>query len=65
MLQTATDTRTARKSLVRTYDHPSYRDPWRVVGDYRRVQQAAEQYPDESAGVLSTKPDIPRSRLQP
>ena len=30
MLRTATDTRAAKKALVRTYDQPSYRDLWRV-----------------------------------
>ena len=48
MLRTATDTRAAKKALVRTYDQPSYRDPWRVVQDYRGY---GERWP-----IIQTRP---------
>lgn len=65
MLQSPADTRAAKKALARTYDHASYRNPWAVVEDYRKVQQAPARYLKKGAGTLSVKTDIPRSRLQP
>ena len=65
MLRTATDTRAAKKALVRTHDQPSCRDPWRVVQDYRRVQRAMADHPDEASSTLSSEVDLPRGRIRP
>jgi len=65
MLRTATDNRAAKKALVRTYDQPSYRDPWRVVQDYRRVRRAMADHPDEASSALSSEVDLPRGRIRP
>jgi hypothetical protein len=58
MLRTATDTRAAKKALVRTYDQPSYRDPWRVVQNYRRVRRAMADHPDKASSALSSEVDL-------
>ena len=65
MLRTATDTRAAKKALVRTHDQPSYRDPWRVVQDYRRVRRAMADHPDKASSALSSEVNLPRGRIRP
>ena len=64
MLESPIDTRAAEKALVRTYAHPSYRDPWNAVTDYERVTQLAADQPSLSPGDLSTETDTLRGRLQ-
>lgn len=64
MLRTATDTRAAKKALVRTYDQPSYRDPWRVVQNYRRVQRAMTGHPDKASSALSSEVNLPPRRIR-
>ena len=65
MLRTATDTRAAKKALVRTYDQPSYHDPRWVVQDYRRVQRATADYPDRASSTLNSEVNLPRGRIRP
>ena len=65
MLRTATDTRAARKALMRTHDQPSYRDPWWAVQDHRRVRRAMAGHPDKASSALSSEIDLPRGRIRP
>ena len=65
MLQTATDTRAAKKALVRTYDQPSCRDPWRVVQDYRQVQRAMAGHPDKARARSVPRSILSRGRIRP
>ena len=65
MLRTATDTRAAKKAPVRTYDQPSYRDPWRVVQDYRRVRRVMTDNTDEVLSALSSEVDSPEGGFGP
>ncbi len=50
--------------LARTYDHPSYDDPYDAVEDYRRVQRAAANHPNKGSQALSTVVGLPRSRIR-
>ena len=50
--------------LARTYNHPSYEDPYDAVSDYRRVQRAAANHPDKGSAALSTIVELPRSRIR-
>ena len=52
------------KRLARTYEHPSYDDPYDAVRDYRRVQRAAANHPDKGSQALSTVVGLPRSRIR-
>lgn len=64
MLDTPTDTEAAKKALVRTYDNPSYADPWDAVRDYERVQAAAAKHPSKGSSALSSVVKLPRNRIR-
>ena len=50
--------------LARTYNTPSYDDPYDAVRDYRRVQKAVAQYPNKGSTALSSVVELPRSRIR-
>lgn len=51
-------------ALARTYNTPSYDDPYDAVQDYRRVQQAAAKHPNKGSAALSSVVELPRSRIR-
>ena len=53
------------RALARTYDHPSYADPWEAVLDHRRVMDAAANHPDRGSQAIASMLEIPRSRIRP
>ena len=53
------------QSLARTYQHPSYEDPWQAVIDYRRVMDAAAEHPERGSHVIASMLNLPRSRIRP
>lgn len=59
-----TNTDTAKRTLVSTYNSQSYADPWDAVEDYERVQEAAAKYPEKGSQALSTVVELPRSRIR-
>jgi len=56
------DTITA--SLARTYNHPSYEDPYDAVKDYNRVIEASAKHPNKGSAALSKVVELPRSRIR-
>jgi len=56
------DTITA--SLARTYNHPSYDDPYDAVKDYNRVTEASAKHPNKGSAALSKVVELPRSRIR-
>lgn len=65
MLDTPTDTAAAKRALVRTYDTPSYADPWDCVEDFERVQEAAAKHPNKGSAALASVVELPRGRIRP
>lgn len=59
------DRTAVERGLARTYDHPSYEDPWEVVNDYQRVQTYAARHPDAGSYAVARALDLPRSRVRP
>lgn len=53
------------QSLARTYNHPSYEDPWQAVLDHRRVISFQAQHPDRGSQAIASMLDLPRSRIRP
>lgn len=51
-------------ALARTYNHPSYEDPYEAVQDYNRVVEAAAEHPNKGSTALSTVVELPRSRIR-
>ena len=51
-------------ALVRTYNHPSYEDPYEAVQDYNRVVEAAAKHPNKGSTALSGIVELPRSRIR-
>lgn len=51
-------------ALARTYNHPSYEDPYKAVQDYNRVVEAAAKHPNKGSAALSTLVELPRSRIR-
>jgi hypothetical protein len=52
-------------ALARTYNHPSYDDPWEVVEDYQRVQSYAARHPDAGSSAVGRALNLPRGRVRP
>jgi hypothetical protein len=52
------------KRLARSYEHPSYDDPYDVVIDYRRVQRAAANHPNKGSTALANIVELPRGRIR-
>lgn len=50
--------------IARTYEHPSYEDPFEAVQDYRRVQRKAAQHPNKGSTALSSVVKLPRARIR-
>ena len=65
MLDTPTDTAAAKRAFVRTYNTPSYADPWDCVEDYERVQREAAKHPNKGSAALSSVVELPRERIRP
>jgi len=51
-------------TLARTYDPPSYDDPWAAVEDYQRVLDYTAAHPDLGSSAVASRLDLPRSRLR-
>ena len=51
-------------ALARTYNHPSYEDPYEAVQDYNRVVEAAAKHPNKGSAALSTVIELPRGRIR-
>lgn len=52
------------EALARTYNHPSYEDPYEAVQDYNRVIEAAAKHPNKGSTALSGIVELPRSRIR-
>jgi len=65
LLENPTDTATAKRALVRTYNPPAYADPWDCVEDFERVQREAAKHPNKGSAALSSVVELPRSRIRP
>jgi len=50
--------------LACKYNHPSYKNPYDAVRDYRRVQRAAANHPEKESAALSTILELPRSWIR-
>ena len=64
MIETTTRRDVPAKAFVRTYDNPSYADPWDAIEDYERVQRAAARHPEKGSSALSRIVDLPRGRIR-
>lgn len=53
------------RALARTYNTPSYDDPWAAVNDYHRVLEYTAAHPDLGSSAVSSRLDLPRSRVRP
>lgn len=51
-------------ALARTYNHPSYEDPYEAVQDYNRVVAAAAEHPNKGSTALSSLVELPRGRIR-
>jgi hypothetical protein len=60
-----TDPPELARALARTYNHPSYEDPWGIVEDYKRVQQYHAEHPGDGSHVVAQALELPRSRIRP
>ena len=60
-----TDPPELAQALARTYDHPSYEDPWGVIEDYKRVQEYHAEHPDVGSHAVAQALDLPRGRIRP
>lgn len=53
------------RALARTYNHPSYDDPWAAVEDYQRVTAYAADHPDAGSCAVGRALGLPRGRVRP
>ncbi|PGF15804.1 hypothetical protein CP556_06540 [Natrinema sp. CBA1119] len=53
------------KEIARTYNTPSYADPFDAVEDYRRVLDYASRHPNKGSSAISTALELPRGRIRP
>lgn len=51
-------------AFARTYNHPSYEDPYAAIQDYNRVVEAAAKHPNKGSTALSRIVELPRSRIR-
>jgi len=58
------DTILTPRALARTYEHPSYSDPWDAVVDYQRVQEYAAKFPEAGRTRVGNALDLPPSRVR-
>jgi hypothetical protein len=65
LLDNPTDTATAKRALVRTYNPRSYADPWDCVQDFERVQREAAKHPNKGSAALASVVELPRGRIRP
>lgn len=65
MLADPTATDEAKRELVRTYNPPSYPDPWDAVQDYERVIAYKAKYPNKGSQAVSSALNLPRGRIRP
>lgn len=59
-----TDTIISEADFVRTYNTPSYDDPYDAVNDYERVRTWTSKNPDQGSQAASTALELPRSRIR-
>jgi len=52
------------KAFVRTYNDPSYPDPWQALVDYRRVQAYRHSRPNEGRTTVGVALDLPPGRVR-
>jgi len=52
------------RALARTYNTPSYADPFDAVQDYRAVLAYHTRHPDMGSGALASRFDLPRGRIR-
>ncbi|MFQ3319123.1 MAG: hypothetical protein ACI80F_001183 [Natronomonas sp.] len=64
MLDDPIDASAAKRALVRTYNTPSYTDPWDAVAEYERVQRAAAEHPNKGSAALSKVVGLPRGCIR-
>lgn len=60
-----TPTLVDERALARTYDPPSYADPWVSVEDYRRVMAYSSRHPSKGSSAIASALDLPRGRIRP
>lgn len=51
--------------LAQTYNPPGYPDPIDCVTDYHRVMRHASMHPNQGSQAVSTRLELPRSRIRP
>lgn len=61
---TLSDEIVSEVDFVRTYNTPSYEDPYDAVCDYERVLEWASKNPDRGSQAASTALELPRSRIR-
>ena len=59
------DQTAVERKLARTYNHPSYDDPWEVVEDYQQVQTYTARHPDAGSSAVGQALNLPRGRVRP
>ncbi len=52
------------QTLARTYNTPSYADPFDAVEDYRRIMAYHSRHPDMGSSALASRFDLPRGRIR-
>lgn len=54
----------AKRAFVRTYDHPTYEDPWDSIEAFERVQRYAAAHPQQGSYAVSKALELPRGRIR-
>ena len=55
----------SERALARTYNTPSYADPFESVEDYKRVMEYASKHPNKGSSAISSQLELPRGRVRP
>jgi hypothetical protein len=53
-----------KQRFARTYDHPSYDDPYNAIRDYERAKRKAAANPNKGSSALSSILELPRGRIR-
>ncbi|ELY64711.1 hypothetical protein [Natrinema versiforme] len=61
----AADAPISERALARTYDPPSYSDPFEAVEDYREVMAYASKHPSKGSSAIASALELPRGRIRP
>lgn len=62
---TAATSLIGERALARTYDPPSYSDPYDAVEDYHRVMKYASKHPSKGSSAAASTLELPRGRIRP